>query len=408
MSAVALDAPSVISPQNWTAKAMLVVALCFAINMVDGMDLNVLTFVAPKLQSDWKITSDIMGYVFSAGLAGMAIGGTLIAPLADRFGRRKVILLALALMSVGMVACGYVPDVRWLILVRVLVGAGIGTVLATMAALTAEAAPVSKRTFAVGAVQAGYPFASVFTAFIVAALLPSWGWQKLLLGAGVCTLVMLPLAWVALPESEQHAAVKPDRVPVGLLFSAEYRRRSILLWCATFFGLMVLYFITSWITKLSIQAGLSQTNGIYAGATYNGGAFIGTLLISLFSLRVPLTKLVPGAMAMAAASMLLFGTVAMPVALTLFVALLIGVSLQGGYNGVWPLAASLYPVECRATGIGWAIGIGRAGAFIGPLLGGYLMAANASLSSIFVIYCVPIALCAGAVWALRHSIPDQK
>lgn len=406
MSAI-ISTPSAHAPQNWTTKALLVVGLCFAINMVDGMDVNILSLVAAKLQSGWHVAPDIMGYVFSAGLAGMAFGGTLIAPLADKFGRRKIILLALTLMSLGMVACGYVPNIGWLFAARVLVGAGIGTVLATMAALTAEAAPASKQTFAVGAVQAGYPFASVFTAFIVAATLPHWGWQNMLLGAGVFTCLMLPLAYFALPESEAHASVHQENVPVGVLFNATYRTRSILLWCATFFGLMVLYFITSWITILSIKAGLSQTNGIYAGATYNGGAFIGTMLVSFFSMRVPLTKLVPGAMIMAAISMLIFGTVVMPIALTLFMALLIGVSLQGGYNGVWPLAASLYPVECRATGIGWAIGVGRGGAVVGPILGGYLMRAHTPLWGIFAIFCIPIMLCAISVWALRRVAPVQ-
>ncbi len=390
-------------PDHWTARAILAVGLCFAINMVDGMDISILSFVAPSLQSAWGVPADVMGYVFSAGLVGMAIGGILIAPQADKIGRRKIILTALALMSAGMIACGFVGSVGALIAARVVVGAGIGTVLATMAALTAEAAPPSKQTFAVGTVQAGYPFAAVFTAFVVAAFLPRFGWQPLMLGAALVTLVMLPLAWWILPESDAHAAVKQDQVPVGKLFGAELRRGTILLWIAIFFGLLVLYFITSWITKLSIQAGLSETNGIYAGATYNFGAFVGTMAVSLLSLRVSLTRLVPAAMILAGLAMTLFANVAMSVPLTLFVAFLIGVCLQGGYNGVWPLAASVYPTDCRATGIGWAIGIGRGGAVIGPLMGGYLMKAEAPLWVIFAVYCVPLAICGAAV-ALQSGV----
>jgi MFS family permease len=161
-----------------------------------------------------------------------------------------------------------------------------------------------------------------------------------------------------------------------------------------FFGLMVLYFIVSWITKLSIQAGLSETNGIYAGALYNFGAFAGTVAMSVLALRVPLGRLVPVMLVCAGAAMLWFGSVAMPVAATMGVAFLIGVLLQGGYNGVWPLAAGAYPPQFRATGIGWAIGIGRAGAIIGPMLGGYLMAAKASLPVLFASYCLPLLACA--------------
>ena len=116
--------------------------------------------------------------------------------------------------------------------------------------------------------------------------------------------------------------------------------------------------------------------------------------MSLLAVRVPLGKLVPTMLIGAAGAMLLFGSVTMPVAETLGVAFLIGVLLQGGYNGVWPLAASVYPARMRATGVGWAIGIGRAGAVIGPMMGGYLMAAKASLPLLFASYCVPLLLCA--------------
>lgn len=124
--------------------------------------------------------------------------------------------------------------------------------------------------------------------------------------------------------------------------------------------------------------------------------------MSLLAVRVPLGRLVPAMLTGAAVAMLVFGSVAMPVGATLAVAFLIGVLLQGGYNGVWPLAASVYPAAFRATGIGWAIGIGRSGAIIGPLLGGYLMAAKVSLPLLFASYCVPLLLCAACVVAVRR------
>jgi MFS transporter, AAHS family, 4-hydroxybenzoate transporter len=397
------SAPSVSAPDHWTKKAALTVGLCFMINMVDGMDVNILTFVGPSLQKSWGVAPELMGYIFSAGLLGMAIGGILIAPLADRFGRRKIILAALALMSAGMIACGFVPDTASLIAARVVVGAGIGTVLASMAALAAEAAPPSKQSFAVGTVQAGFPFAATFTGFAVAALLPEWGWQRLLLAAGVLTTIMVPLVWAILPESDAHSSVRQDKILVGRLFGDELRRGTILIWIAIFFGLMVLYFIASWITKLSIQAGLSETNGIYAGATYNIGAFAGTMLMSWLSMHVRLTRLIPSFLIAAGLAMTLFANVPLPVPATLLLALGIGMTLQGGYNGVWPLAASVYPVECRATGVGWAIGVGRGGAILGPLMGGYLMAAKAPLWLLFAVYCVPLAICAGSVWLLGRT-----
>jgi MFS family permease len=392
------------APARWTRRAIAIVALCFAINMADGVDVTILSFIAPRVQADWRIGADVMGTLFSAGLLGMAIGGMFIAPMADRLGRRRIILAALLLMSIGMIASGFVTSVTQFFVMRVLVGAGIGTVLAAMAALAAEAAPDRHRNLAVGLVQAGYPFAAVFTGLIVAHLLPLYGWHVLLAGAGATTVLLFPLAWVLLTDALPAEDGEVRQGGVGSLFRAEFRARTIALWSAVFFGLMVLYFIVSWIPKLAIEAGLSETNGIYAGALYNLGAFTGTMAMSLLAVRVPLGRLVPAMLIAAAAAMLWFGAVAMPVGATMANAFLIGMLLQGGYNGVWPLAAGSYPARLRATGIGWAIGIGRSGAIVGPWAGGQLMAAKVPLPALFAAYCVPLIACAGCVLLVNRAI----
>lgn len=396
------------APAAWSKAGLLVVALCFAINMVDGMDVVIMSYIAPALGRDWGVAPDAMGVVFSAGLAGMAIGGIFIAPLADRLGRRKIILAALALMSVGMMASGFVASLWQLVAARVLVGCGIGTVLAAMAALAAEAAPQGRRDMAVGIVQAGYPLAAVFTGLIAAHMLPIWGWQKLLLVAGAATVIMLPLTWMILPDRRVTADDQPAGPAFGALMAADLRARTLLLWVAVFTGLMVLYFIVSWIPKLSIEAGLSETNGIYAGALYNFGAFVGTMSMSMLSTRFPLGRIIPAFLLSSGVAMMIFGSVSMSVPLTLLVAFVIGVTLQGGYNGMWPLAAAIYPEACRATGIGWAVAIGRGGAVIGPLMGGYLMASGTSLTLLFAAYCVPLVLCAAAAFLAGRLVSAQQ
>lgn len=395
------------APATWSRAAIVIVGLCFAINMVDGMDVVIMSYIAPALGRDWGIASDAMGVVFSAGLAGMAVGGIFIAPLADRLGRRKIILTALCLMSVGMIVSGFVAGLWQLVAARVLVGTGIGTVLAAMAALAAEAAPEGRRDMAVGIVQAGYPLAAVFTGLIAAHMLPVWGWQKLLLVAGATTVIMLPLTWLIMPDSRLASQAQAKEPVVGALIAPELRARTLLLWAAVFTGLMVLYFIVSWIPKLSIEAGLSETNGIYAGALYNFGAFIGTMSMSLLSTRIPLGRIIPAFLMASGVAMMVFGSVAMSVPLTLFVAFVIGVTLQGGYNGMWPLAAAIYPDHCRATGIGWAVAVGRGGAVIGPLFGGYLMAAGTPLPYLFAAYCVPLAICAAAAFLAGRLVKSR-
>ena len=395
-----ITADDAYAPTNWTPQGALVVGLCFLINMVDGMDINIITFVRQALQDDWAVGDEAMGAVFSAGLFGMGLGALLIAPLADRFGRKWIILTALALMSVGMIACGYVSSLDGLVLARVMVGIGIGTVLAAMAALASKSVPARSQHMAVGMVQAGFPLAAVFTGFAVAALLEHASWQTLLLWSGWLTLLVLPVAWLILPAHDPVTAQEKPQVRLVELFVPALRPRTLWLWAAVFFGLMVLYFILSWITRLSIEAGLSETNSIYAGAIYNLGAFVGTMGMSWMTTRVPLGKLIPTLLVTAAVVMMAFAIIPLSLALALVLAFVIGVTLQGGYNGVWPLAASVYPPRCRATGIGIAMGIGRSGAVVGPWFGGLLIAANAPLWVLFAAYCVPLLICALAAYII--------
>ena len=390
------------APARWRPETVALVGLCFAINMADGADVTILSFIAPRLQSQWALGPGAMGQLFSAGLIGMAVGGMLIAPLADRIGRRVVILIALALMSLGMVLSGLARGWGDLFVVRMVVGAGIGTVLAAMAALAAEVAPPHHRGFAVGLVQAGYPFAAVFTGLAAAALLPHHGWRVLLMAAGALTVLLFPAACVLLPRGP-GAGERRSGGRVSMLFARELRRRTLALWLAVFAGLMVLYFVVSWIPRLAIAAGLSETNGIYAGALYNFGAFAGTVLLSVSATRLPLGKVVPAMMVGAAVALLVFGSVHFSIRVTLALAFAIGVLLQGGYNGVWPLAAASYPEDIRATGVGWAIGVGRGGAVIGPWLGGVMIAAHVSLPALFGAYCVPLLLCAVAAWLTEKN-----
>ncbi|MDE2596640.1 MAG: MFS transporter [Sphingomonadales bacterium] len=394
------------APANWTARALAIVGLCFVTNMVDGMDVNIMSYIRAALSKDWAVADDTMGYVMSAGTLGMGIGALLIAPFADRFGRKPIILAALALMSAGMMASGVAGSVGPLMWSRLVVGMGIGTVLATMAALAAESAPQGHQDMAVGVVQAGFPLAAVATGFVVGHFQPLIGWQALLLWAGALTTLVLPAAWLILPArlpvADHAAAGEGSRA--GRLFSPEFRTRTLLLWVAVFMGLMVLYSMLSWITKLANGAGLSDANSIYAGAFYNIGAFIGTTSMGLLTTRIRPTLLVPVLLSCAAVAMLIFGNMAMSVTGALAMAFVIGLTLQGGYNGMWPIAAGSYPQANRATGIGWAMGVGRGGAVVGPIVAGYLMAAKVSLASILAIYCVPLLLCALCAWAVGRAV----
>jgi MFS family permease len=371
-----------------------VTALCFVLNMFDGVNIFTLTYVAPALEHRFSIGSEAFSIVFSAGLAGMALGGLLVAPQADRIGRRPVLFVALTLMGAAMVASAYAPSVAWLCLARLFVGVGIGTVLASISALSAGFAPERYRNTAVGLPQAGYPIGATVAGFATAWALPLYGWSAVFLVAGLLTLALVPLCLALVREPPELGEHPPYSLSVAI--AGRRLKSSLLLWLCTICGFMALYFIASWITKLAIQAGLPQRQAIIASAIYSAGAFFGTVLTSFIAARLDIRAVVSATLVLAAATFLIFGGVKMTVGWTLVVCFLIGVTLQGGVNGVYPLVAGAYPARARATGLGWAMGVGRIGAVIGPMIGGWALNRGLPLAATFAIFCIPLLVTATA------------
>jgi len=407
---------------GWKPLQIVAVGFCFLLNMLDGADLLVMSFVAPVLSDEWVIAPTDLGIIFSASLAGMAGGCLLIAPLADRFGRRPLIVGALAVVAVSMTVSSQVNSVEAMVLARFAVGLGVGTIGVTMTAMASEFAPPRYQDFAVGFVQAGWPFGSIITAFLTVALLPDYGWRAVLLTIGILSLVLLVIVLFLMPESVEFLLrrqprnalerantlgsrlgrapmdtlpLKPQaagKIGVLRLFDEGRLRSGLILWLAVALGYFVLYFVISWIPELTTRAGLPVDQAIYAGATYNLGAFLGTSAMGWLAVRFALPRVISLFFFSAAAAMMIFGNVSMPLALTLLCALAVGVTVQGGFNGFWALSARFFPTEIRSTGIGWSMGVGRVGAVLGPLVGGYLVAADLSVGAIFAIYAVPAVL----------------
>lgn len=416
---------------RWTAIQLTVVGLCFVVNMIDGMDVLLMSYIAPTLQQEWAIGADELGIVFSVSVLGMAIGGIGLAPLADYLGRRRLCLAALATSTFAMLASGLVVNVPQLMVLRFLVGLGVGTVLASMAALVAEYAPPRYRNFAVGLLYAGYPLGAIFTGLVSARTIPSLGWQATLVGAGCLSSAMLVILWLLLPESTQflikrrprdalerfnairarlgrpavselpRPAEVPTKAGVAGLFAAGRTASTVLLWLSMIFGYAALWFTMSWIPQLAVIAGLDSTNAIYAGTTFNAGAFVGTVTLGLITARLTLQPTILAFLLVGAVVMVLFGFSRFSLPVTLMIAFAIGFLQMGGFNGIYPLATQLYPAEVRGTGVGWTMGVGRIGAFLGPLVGGVLIEANLGLGIIFLVFAVPTALGAVCAYLVR-------
>jgi benzoate transport len=408
-----------------------VIALCFLLNVMDGMDVLVIAFAAPALAAEWSIGPESLGIVFGMGTFGMVAGAMLLAPLADRLGRRTLILLSVAAVGSSVALTALAGNIQQLLVLRFISGLGIGVLLASSATLAAEYAPDRKRNFVVGFVLAGYTIGAFGSGIIAAQIIPAYGWQMMFVIAGVASLVTLPfLVWL-LPESldflarvqPHNALAKINRIlqrmampaltelpalarvekaaNVPALLRRERRPATLMLWSAFFMSFAALYFLLSWIPKLASATGIALELAIYAGAVFNLGAFFGICLQGWLSLTFGLQRTIAVFMFAAALFMLLFGYVAESW-LVLLMFGLIGFTVQGGFVGLYAVAARLYPAELRNTGIGWAIGLGRFGAVVGPIAGGYLIAAGLGLVGNFAVFALPMAL-AGVLTLLIRS-----
>lgn len=405
--------------------------VCFVMNILDGMDVLVISYCAPAIAQSWNVSAETLGIVFSAGLAGMATGALFLAPFADQIGRKKMILLSAILMGVSIFLTAYAESVKTLIVLRFLSGIGIGSMLASTAALIAEYTPNRSRDFWVSTVIAGYPVGAVLSGLVAARIVPESGWELMFKIAGIASFVTLPLIFFFLTESvefylkkqprealakvnailqkagrpslEKLPAIQPKSagIPVGDLLSTNYRKPTLQLWMALFLAFGSLYFLTSWIPKLASNAGLSMSLAIYAGTVFNAGAFVGILTQGLFSTRFGLKKTI-GLFFIATAILMAIFRLFLGSDLLLLIFGLLGFGIQGGFVGLYAVAARMYPTEFRTTGVGWAIGAGRLGGVIGPAAGGLLVGLGLTMATNFLIFAVPTLL-AGVVTMVISS-----
>ncbi len=411
-----------------TTLQMTTIFICFLMNMLDGMDVMVVSYASPVFTRAWLMTPQDLGWVLSAGLVGMTFGSMFIAPRADIVGRRTIILLSALMMGSLVFLTSYTQNMTQMLILRFLSGLGIGSMLASTATLTSEYAPVKTKDFWVSFVMSGYPIGAVLSGLAAAKIIPTFGWQAMFQTAGVVTLFSVPFIYFFLAESldflmkarPKNALDKinkifgqlnrpllselgplskkeVEKVAVSSLLTGTRQKSTFYLWLALFMAFGSMYFMLTWIPKLADATGLSVKLAIYAGTVFNLGAFVGIItqgyLSGQFGLRRTLLSFLLGT----AALMVVFGFFTGSV-MVLVLFGLIGFGIQGGFVGLYAVAARLYPTEIRSTGVGLAMSAGRIGGIVGPILGGFLVGAGATIGTTFIVFAVPTILAGVFTW----------
>ena len=429
---------------KFSFRQILIVLLCLFFNMVDGFDITAMAVTAHQIGEDMQLSEDKLGLVFSFSLAGMMLGAMFLAALSDVIGRRTMIIITLTLVGVTVLLTASVNSLPALILLRFISGLGAGAMLASVATLASEYSPEKFRAMAVTAVTAGYPLGAMTTGLVASSVVPEFGWQGMFIAGGSATLLLALIAFFMIPESLyflckkqpddalqrvnrilqifkvqslQHlpsiedtgGATEADRQNIYqkmlTLLTPEFRRSTLTLWATFFLCISTLYFLMSWTPKLIINLGYSADAGNLAFTLFNFGGVLGIFILGYLASKWSLSTLISIFAITSAVFMWAFaGAVSLDFNQTnlMLLIFIIGISLQGGYTGMYAVAAKIYPIEIRSTGVGWAIGLGRFGAVLGPGIAGYMIASGLPITINFMVFAIPMLI--GGIFAYQLRV----
>ncbi|MDG2376798.1 MAG: MFS transporter, partial [Woeseiaceae bacterium] len=311
-----------------TAQQLLVVGLCLFFNMLDGFDITAMAVVASAVSTDLNLTPDRLGWIFSFALAGMMGGAMFLAPISDIIGRRKMIIISVALIGVSIIFTATATTLTEFIILRFISGLGAGAMLACQAALAAEYSPDKYKALSVAVVTSGYPMGAMMTSVIAGMIMPEYGWRGMFWFGGVLTLSMVFVAWLLIPESLKYlfqrrpddalerinailrklgkelldampTVIEEDKTARGgmvggmkKLLEKDHRKVTLTLWTAFLLCFSTLYFLMSWIPALMEDSGFDATAGRQAFFLFNLGGVMGIYLMGWLSTRYKLTDMI--------------------------------------------------------------------------------------------------------------------
>ena len=457
-----LQVGTIIDRANLSALQYTAFLLCFFVALFDGYDIGTVSSMAPLIADHLGVSVKSFGPLFSAGFIGMAIGAILVGPTADRIGRKWTVvgstfvfglftlLIAFAPSLSAFVPASltsmfpFVPSLLVIIVLRLIAGIGLGGALPNIIALTSEYAPQHSRAFLVTLMACGIPLGGLLAPLLGSYIGPTYGWNASFILGGALPLCLCAALVALLPESLRFMVVRnrpvaqilavlaridassvpsgdassirvtlgdedtETRIAVSELFRHGRLPTTLLLWAVYFCTLLTALFIVSWLPAVLRSTGLTVFSALLMASLFSAGGLIGSpalgrlmdrfgpysVLIVAYILGTLCTAYVGSAQ----------GTAMLGIAI--FTA---GFFIFGAQACIQALAAILYPTAVRASGVGWAFGIGRLGSIAGPLLGGFMIAAQWSLANVFIAAAIPAlisAVCSAAMWLLQRRDAD--
>lgn len=422
------DIQAFINHHPFSKYQWMILVLCFVTVAMDGFDTAIIGFIASDLVQEWGVQKSDLGPVMSAALVGLAVGALTAGPMADRIGRKKVLVLSILVFGGFSLITAFATSLTQLTVLRFLTGLGLGAAMPNAATLMSEYAPERRRALLVNLMFVGFPIGSSMGGFISAWMIPHYGWQSVLVLGGVMPLMLAVALIFLLPESARYLAVKnksqqqigtilrriaplPDNThfvlqeagqvkeqsALGVIFSPRYLVGTIMLCLTYFMGLLIFYLLTSWLPLLIRETGATLSQASIITALFPLGGGIGVLILGALMDKINPNKVVAVGYLLTGVFVCLVGFSTDNLVLMGVMVFIAGTIMNGAQSSMPALAAGFYPTQGRATGVAWMLGLGRFGGILGAFSGAFLMQAELSFKSIFALLAIPALLSAIAL-----------
>jgi MFS transporter, AAHS family, 4-hydroxybenzoate transporter len=422
--------PASIDVSEWIGTSELgsfqkkLIALMGCSLVMDGFDTQSIGFVAPTLVSVWHLQPSATGPLFAAGLFGMLAGAIVLGWLSDQIGRRRVLLGATLFFGLCSAATVVTANISQMAVLRFFTGFGIGGVMGNATALLSEFSPRHLRASPLMWASCGFTGGAMLGGFVAAVLIPLLGWQSIFVIGGALPLLIALLMWRGLPESPQFLVLRQQRldevrrllqrisprralpadtrltvgesrtatVSLTALLTPERRFVTLLLWVLSFANLLNLYFLANWLPLLAQRMGYPKSTSILMGTLLQCGGLVGAVGLGRLIDQMGFFRVLSVVFAIATLAVGYLGTPEIPFVIRLALVLIGGICIVGAQPAINALAAIAYPTEIRATGVGWSLGVGRAGSIVGPLVTAHLLAMQWSNQALFWAAAIPAGL----------------
>ncbi|NIF40821.1 MFS transporter [Burkholderia sp. Tr-862] len=433
MNSETIDVREFLDAQKGCRLQWTVVALIFVFCLVDGFDATVIGFLAPAIKSEWGLSAADLAPIFGFGMVGLLVGGLICGPLADRYGRKPVIVATVAFFGVTTLGAAFVDNVRTMIALRFLTGVGLGGAMPIALTHLAEFAPTNMRARMTAWAGIGFTLGGAASGQVVAHLISHFGWRGVMILGATLPILLCVLLIAFLPESLRYLVVKgvdesriravverivpgftgrlihrdvdtaaSKRMTVASLFRKDLIATTVLIWVTYCCSLFLFYLMSSWLPLILSSAGMATQRAATVSSIFLLAGAAGMLMLGFAMDKIRGETVLGTAYAAGAVFVWLVGMSNDATTLTTLI-VCFGLSVGGAQSIIPSLVASCYPTPARATGVSWASAIGRVGAFIGSIVGGIMLSLHLSTAQIFSLMALPALIASIALLALNRT-----